>query len=246
MSMMGIASNFLRPVTHSVGRMKYVGSRRTCPVCGHASRNFAPMATGRRNARCVHCGSLERHRLVLQFMRRFTDLFNGTPDKHMLHVAPEECLVPVFRQALGNRYITADLYDSRADMKMDVTDMQVPDHSYDVIYCNHVLEHIEDDRKAMKEFKRVLKPTGWAILNVPVDAARTYENPAIRTEAEREKHFGQSDHVRRYGPDYADRLREAGFRVQIFGVPDIVGLSDAERIGVADNALATGKIYFCT
>jgi len=161
----------------------------------------------------------------------------------MLHVAPEPCLESKLRDQLGQSYITADLLDPRAMVKLDVTDIQFPDDHFDVIYCSHVLEHVQDDKKAMKEFHRVLKPGGWAILLVPITADKTFEDPSIITPSERMRVYGHEGHVRRYGADYVDRLREAGFNVKVSLVSDLFGKSDTERMGLTS---ASGEIYYCT
>lgn len=161
----------------------------------------------------------------------------------MLHVAPEPCLEPRLRERLGEGYLTADLHDPDAMLRIDVTDIDRDDESFDVILCSHVLEHVEDDRVAMRELRRVLRGAGWAILLVPITAGRTREDPTIVDPAERLRAFGQEDHVRRYGPDYADRLREAGFRVDVTRIADLVEEEGAVRMGLTP---AAGEIYFCT
>ncbi|QDV82909.1 hypothetical protein TBK1r_18410 [Stieleria magnilauensis] len=131
----------------------------------------------------------------------------------MLHVAPEPCLRPHFKEHIGESYLTADLLANDVDVNMDITEIQYPDNTFDVIYCSHVLEHVPDDRKAMKEFLRVLNPDGFAVLMVPITAEQTVEDPSVTDPQERLRLFGQEDHVRRYGPDFSERLRGAGFVV---------------------------------
>jgi SAM-dependent methyltransferase len=128
-------------------------------------------------------------------------------------------------------------------VRMDITDIRFPDASFDVVYCSHVLEHVDDDRAAMRELRRVLRPDGWAILLVPITAAVTYEDPTIVEPAARVAAFGQEDHVRRYGPDYVDRLREAGFDVAVHRVADLVTPDEARRLGLT---AASGEIHHCT
>ena len=128
-------------------------------------------------------------------------------------------------------------------VKMDITDIQYAHETFDVIYCSHVLEHVEDDRRAISEFHRILKRDGWAILLVPVANETTYEDPSIIDPAERLKHFGEVDHVRRYGRDYVDRLRDAGFGVEVTQVSDLCQDSEAVEMGLT---AASGEIYFCT
>jgi predicted SAM-dependent methyltransferase len=172
-----------------------------------------------------------------------TNLLDGAPKK-MLHVAPEQCFEPKLARQLGDDYLTADLFDARTMVKMDVTRIEYPDESFDINYCSHVLEHVQDDRKAMGEFFRVLKDTGWAILLVPITVERTFEDPSIVEPEARLKAFGQEDHVRSYGPDYVDRLREAGFKVEVTRVEDLVRDDEAVRMGLTTTA--AGEIYYCT
>lgn len=230
----------VRDIARSV---PYYGKGRFCPVCGKSSRRFRQFGiVPRGDAECVHYGALERHRLLWLFVSTRTDLFDGTTKK-MLHVAPETCLESKLKQRLGDNYLTADLFNAAAMVKMDITDIEYPDQSFDVICCSHVLEHVQDDRKAMREFCRVLKSNGWAILLVPITAEETFENPSIVEPEERLKAFGQADHVRRYGPDYVDRLREAGFSVEVTKVNDLVQNDEAIRLGLTS---AAGEIYYCT
>jgi SAM-dependent methyltransferase len=160
----------------------------------------------------------------------------------MLHIAAERCLRSRFRTRLDSGYLTADL-EKPAMVRMDITDIQYPDESFDAICCSHVLEHVPDDRRAMREICRVLKSSGWAILLVPITADRTFEDPSVTDPEERLRLFGQADHVRRYGPDYTDRLREAGFGVEVVCVSDLVGEKQARRMGLIRHA---GAIYYCT
>ena len=161
----------------------------------------------------------------------------------MLHVAPEPCLASRLRRRLGGGYVTGDLHDPRAMLRMDVSHIPCADASFDVIYCSHVLEHVQDEAGAMSEFRRVLKHEGWAILLVPITADKTDEDPTVTDPAERLARFGQADHVRVYGPDYVGRLRRAGFEVVVTRVGDLVSAGDAERMGLGP---ASGEIYFCT
>lgn len=237
------ARGLVHVARHVLRSLVYFGSGRVCPVCSRSSRKFAPFGVVlREEALCVHCGALERHRLLWLFLRRMTDLFDGTP-KTVLHVAPEPCLEPRLRERLGDGYLTADLHDPDAMLKMDITDIDRPDRSFDVILCNHVLEHVPDDRRALREFHRTLRDTGWAILLVPITAASTHEDPTIVEPADRLEAFGQEDHVRRYGPDYVDRLRDEGFHVEVTEVHDLVDADQASRMGLTP---AAGKIYRCT
>lgn len=233
----------LRRARRFIAAIPYRGTGRWCPVCGRSSGRFRDFGiVPRPDALCMHCGALERHRLAWLYLERGTDLFDGRP-KRMLHVAPEAAFEPRLRKALGDRYLTADLSPGRAAVAMDIEDIRMPDGWFDVIFCSHVLEHVDDDRRAMRELFRVLKPGGWAILLVPITADVTVEDPSITDPAERLRRFGQDDHVRRYGPDYVDRLRDAGFAVTITRVADLATPEEAERMALTP---AAGEIYFCT
>jgi SAM-dependent methyltransferase len=184
---------------------------------------------------------MERHRFVWLYFGRMTTLFDGKP-KRMLHVAPEKCFEPRLKKRLGEGYVTADLADRLAMVRMDITDIQCPDGCFDVIYCSHVLEHVQDDRRAMREFYRVLKQDGWAILIVPIGADRTFEDPSIVDPSQRLRVFGKEDHVRRYGADFADRLREAGFKVRVSRVVDLFEKDDIVRMGLS----GSDDIHYCS
>ena len=217
--------------------------KRFCPVCQKTSFYFDIFGIiPRQNALCPHCSSLERHRLLYLFLKEKTDFFSGQHGK-MLHIAPESCFEELFKSKV-EEYITADLCSPHAMVKMDITDIQYENETFDIIYCSHVLEHVSDDHKAMKEFFRVLKKDGWAILNVPVIRDKTYEDPSITQPEEREKAFGQNDHVRVYGRDYVDRLYDTGFSVTTTYAKDFLNESDMEKFGL--NNGAAGEIYFCT
>jgi SAM-dependent methyltransferase len=234
----------LKRFRDTVKRVPYYGKGRFCPVCGKSSSRFRPFGVvPRKDAQCTYCGALERHRFLWIYISSKTNLFDRTPKK-MLHVAPEACLEPKFAKQLGENYLTADLLNPHVMVKMDITNIRYPDGSFDVIYCSHVLEHVLEDRKAMREFYRVLKSNGWAILLVPInEPVKTYEDSSIEAPLDRLKAFGQEDHVRSYGPDYVDRLREAGFKVKITKVDDCVQKDEAILMGLTP---ASGHIYYCT
>jgi SAM-dependent methyltransferase len=189
---------------------------RTCPICGYHGVFVSVGHPGRWDARCLNCGSRERHRLLhLWITEGGGDKLAG---KRILHFAPEKAFM---RRMCGNElYETADLVQTGVSHKIDITDTNLPDTRYDVVIANHVLEHIDDDRKAMHELFRLLKPGGLALLSVPINATRdaTYENPAITSGAGREAHFSGRDHKRYYGLDFAERLTAAGFQVETFRV----------------------------
>ena len=193
----------------------YKGNQVKCPVCMHSFRKFLPYGRiSRSNALCPNCLSLERHRLLWLFLNDKTDFF--TAKAKMLHIAPELCYMKRFESLPKLEYLTADLESPLAKIKMDIHNIPFPENSFDIIFCNHVLEHVKDDRKVMSEILRVLKPGGWAILQVPIFLPLnpiTFEDPTIIDPQKRAELFGQDDHVRVYGKDYADRIRSTGFEV---------------------------------
>lgn len=191
------------------------GNNVHCPICNGSYRKFLPYGyvNKRENALCPGCLSLERHRALWLYLSDNTAFFNRKAK--MLHIAPEQCFVKRFRKNTNFTYTTGDLESPLADVKMDVCNMPFKDSSFDIIICNHVLEHIVDDIKAMKEIYRVLSADGMAILQVPIKIheQNTDEDSSVTDKNEREKRFGQYDHVRYYGMDYFDRLISTGFHI---------------------------------
>lgn len=221
----------------------YLGNRFSCPCCGGRFRKLRPFGVRpRQNAWCPNCGSLERHRLLWLYLRDRTNLFS---DKvRLLHLAPEKVLRDLIEPLDNVDYYSADLDSPDAMAAVDIVDLPWQSDTFDAILCSHVLEHIPDDRRGMRELLRVLKPGGWAILQVPMDRARheTYEDPTIVEPEARERAFGQHDHVRVYGLDYPDRLQEAGFDVNVDGYVRTLGPDLA-----AKHALSRDEdIYFCS
>jgi len=193
----------------------YKGSRIEDPISGKTYRKILPYGRlqSRPNALAPHSLSLERHRLIWLYLKNRTDFFTGA--KRVLHIAPEYCFIKPFKRLKNLDYVTADLISPWADVKLDVQSIPFPDSSFDVVICNHVLEHVDDDRKAMQELLRVMKPGGFGIFQVPLDSSieETLEDKNINTPELREKHYKQRDHLRLYGRDYAERLRAVGFDV---------------------------------
>ena len=212
-----------------------------CPICNEYADEFRPFGlTKRKNAQCPNCGSLERHRLAWCFFRDKTNLFDGEP-KVLLHVAPERIMSKKVQDIPGIDYLSADLDPAMAMVQMDLTDIQFPDETFDIILCSHVLEHIPDDRKAMSEMRRVLKTGGWAAVQVPVYGETTYEDFSITAPEEREKAFGQKDHVRKYGVDLQDRLHAGGFKVARIRYANSISPELRELY-----ALRNQDIFYCT
>jgi SAM-dependent methyltransferase len=214
------------------------GNTFTDPIDGKSFRMFLPYGYGkqRNNALSPSTLSLERHRLLWLYLKNETDFFQSEPVSDsqvsnsnrvklrdaeinsalkVLHFAPEQAFYKVFRNQKNIQYTTTDLFSPLADVKADICDLPFEDNSYDIIFCNHVLEHIPDDTKAMQELFRVLKPGGMAILQIPQDLKReaTFADDSITDQKERAAIFGQYDHVRIYGRDYFDKLRSIGFKV---------------------------------
>lgn len=189
------------------------GKQHYCTVCDHSARLFIRDPIAQNEFRCPNCYSLERHRLLGLYKNKV--FFTG--NKKMLHFAPEECVKKVFSDKKNIDYLSADLDRSKAMIEMDIQNIQFPENSFDLIICNHVLEHIPNDQKAMNELYRVLKPRGWAFLTVPINykSETTFEDPAIFTPEQRIENYGQADHLRVYGLDFREKLNEAGFIVTV-------------------------------
>ncbi|MCF8261854.1 MAG: methyltransferase domain-containing protein [Melioribacteraceae bacterium] len=194
----------------------------------------------RENVLCPKCGSYDRERLLYLFLIKKTKLLRQ--QTKLLHVAPEDKLVGLLNNQNNIDYLTADLLRKNVMVNMDITDIQYPDNSFDAIICNHVLEHVPDDQKAMTELFRVLKPNGWAVLQVPISYKldETFEDESIVKESDKEIFFGQEDHVRIYAADYFERLQSVGFKLEIFdwrtdlkdfgGEKNLFGLNKNEKI----------------
>jgi len=192
----------------------YQGDNVSCNVCGHKLKKFLPYGRkARENALCPHCLALERHRLMWLYLSEKTGFFRD--HLKVLHIAPELCFIDRFGALPNLEYITADLESPLAQVKMDIHHIPFDRESFDVVFCNHVLEHVTDDIAACKEINRVLKKGGWGIIQSPVyDLEKTIEDPSITNPVDRERIFGQRDHVRKYGKDYAARLRQSGLQIE--------------------------------
>ncbi|CAL2094904.1 SAM-dependent methyltransferase [Tenacibaculum sp. 190524A02b] len=193
------------------------GKNFTDPIDGKSFKKLLPYGYGkqRENALSPSTLSLERHRLLWLFLQNETDFFTSNQKRKVLHIAPEQCFLKRFRNQKNIEYITSDLESPIADVKADICDLPFKDEEFDIIFCNHVLEHIPDDTKAMQELYRVMKTNGFGIFQIPQDISRktTFEDDSITDPRERAKIFGQYDHVRVYGLDYFDKLRSIGFKV---------------------------------
>jgi SAM-dependent methyltransferase len=238
----------MRPqVLGAVRAMRHRGDTVSCPCCDGTFDRFTPHRT-RPFARCPRCGSLERHRLLIGFLRERTDLF--TTELSVLHVAPEYAIQRRLRAQGNLRYRSADLESPLAMDKVDLLHMPYADGAFDVVMCNHVLEHVDDDRRALREMRRVLAPAGRAIIMSPIDEdlAETVEDPTVVTPQERDRVFGQSDHLRRYGRDFAQRVAAEGFDVQAISYIDSLSEQDIARRGLRrESELFTNDdVFVCT
>ena len=224
-------------------KYKHFGFKFKCPFCGGHFRKLLPAGLDlqilkekkvvgggyRSNGHCPHCYSSDRERLIYLYLENKTNLFYE--NLKILHVAPEKNLQKFFMTLANIDYISADLDSPLAMVNMDITKIQYENNYFDIIICNHVLEHIPNDRQAMSELYRVLKPGGWSILQVPISLSldRTYEDPTVTASDEREKKFGQSDHVRIYAKDYKDRLESVGFTVEVYSFGKELGDSTMHK-----------------
>lgn len=221
----------------------YRGNAVSCPCCYGSFRNFLPFGVDkiRLNAMCPKCSSLERHRLLWLYLQNKTNLLK---DKlKVLHFAPEYIFQKKFKTLPNLQYISADLNSPSAMVRCDITSIPYSDESFDVVLCIDVLEHIPQDRVALSEIFRVLKKKGWAILQVPVDHSRdkTFEDPTVISEEERQRVFGHYEHVRIYGLDYKNRLEEAGFKVKVENYISTLNPEIIFKYAIDSNRL----IYYC-
>lgn len=231
------ASYIVRPVISWYLR----GDKFTDPIDGRSFRKFLPYGyvKQRENALSPSTLSLERHRLMWLFLRDNTTFFTATKKLKVLHIAPEQCFLDIFRKQQNLNYITSDLESPIADVKADICDLPFKENEFDIIFCNHVLEHISNDTKAMQELYRVLKPGGFGIFQIPQDLSKaiTFEDNTITDRKERAKLFGQYDHVRVYGRDYFDKLRSIGFKVDEVDYTKKITLDKKEKYCLMQNEI---------
>lgn len=203
-----------------VAPLLYKGDKVECPVCEHHFSKFLSYGSDvahRENVLCPYDLTLERHRLMWLYLKDHSNFF--TAEKlNVLHIAPEQCFHKRFKNQKNLNYLTGDLVSPIADMHFDLHNIPLEDNRFEIVFCNHVLEHVNDADQCMRELHRVMAPGGYGIMQVPQDFSRetTYEDPSIVTPEDREKHYWQKDHVRLFGKDYPDHLRKAGFTVQEF------------------------------
>lgn len=213
----------------------YKGNRFTDPIDNKSYRKFLPYGYEQQRDNVLAPGtlSLERHRLLWLYLKNETSFFKDT--LQVLHVAPEQAFYKRFRKLKNINYTTTDLYSPLADVKADICNLPFQDNTFDVVFCNHVLEHIKDDTKAMQELYRIMKPRGMGIFQIPQDLSRekTFEDDSITDPKERAKIFGQYDHVRVYGRDYFDKLRRIGFIVKEVNYTDTLTSKEIDKYRLA-------------
>lgn len=206
--------NSSRNIYYKINSLRYLGNKYYCPICEKGFQNFleGPDET-RSNSKCPGCGSLERQRLLWLYL--VNEIKIRSKKITLLNIAPDFAIQTKLKALKNINYTSIDIDSSLAMQKADITNLEFRDNSFNAILCYHVLEHVEDDRKALGEIFRVLKHDGWAILQSPIDMDRefTFEDFTVKSPNERKKIFGQEDHVRIYGKDYSKRLGNAGFIV---------------------------------
>jgi SAM-dependent methyltransferase len=250
-----------RLIKNQLRQLKYVGDAVTCPFCKRSFSRFRPTGALERpfwcsteglellkspeinvaNAQCPKCGSGERQRLLYFYLLQELDFFN-MKGIEVLDVAPDDFLLGKVFSKVDIEYISVDITPERnPSQTMDITNLEFEDNTFDAIICLHVLEHIPEDIKAMRELCRVLKPGGWAILQVPIWAFETVEVPGASRDHYLEL-YGHSDHVRRYGFDYKNRLEKSGLKVKIDQFSRKLDLEFRRRFGLFE----TEDIFYCT
>lgn len=217
----------------------YKGNNFTDPIDGRDYRKFLPYGYEKQRPNALSPGtlSLERHRLMWLYLKNETDFFNE--NLKVLHIAPEQSFYKKFKKLKNIDYLTCDLNSPLADIKADIQNLPFEDNSFDVIFCNHVLEHVNDDKKALSELYRVMKKGGWGIFQVPIryQLEKTFEDPSITDKNERIEKFGQYDHVRVYGMDYYQTLSNAGFKVEKINLTQKLTEEEIKRFSLEKNEI---------
>ena len=234
-----------RVLSRLIDRIKYLclsfGSAVKCPICGWTGSSFLKISYPHKPADCFvcpSCRSSERHRFAYLTLK--SSLLNHA--EQTLHIAPEKCIGP-WLKSISKDYLSVDLTSVSAMEHMDITNLCLEDGTFSLLWCSHVLEHVEDDQKAMEELFRVLRSSGVAVIMVPIYGDKTYENAEVKSPEERLTHFKQEDHVRLYGLDIADRLRDTGFKVDVLHVSNLP--KECAKSYVLEYP-STNEIFVCT
>lgn len=232
----------------SISELSGESGRYYCEICEHPILYWRHFFGERSRARgqCPVCGSFHRHRYIYHIIKNYTKLLDG--GKHsVLYFAPELFVEKIRKICDSEEYITVDIEDGKADMVADITNLQFDDQQFEYIICNHVMEHVVDDKTAFLELKRVLKPEGKLIFTVPVNwDGMTLEDGNIKTKDDRKKYFGQEDHVRYYGKDLVDKVRELGFYVQVLFSNELISEEDIEKYGYPRDRYNDGAVFLCS
>lgn len=223
----------------------YFGFKYQCIFCNGHFRKLLPIGInndatknivggGYRFALCPRCHSTDRERLIYWYIVNKTNILHSQKTIKLLHIAPERNLQKAFKANNEMKYINGDLNPLIAEKVIDITDINFENNYFDFIICNHVLEHVKDDKKAMRELFRVLKPGGEAILQVPMfkTMTKTFEDFSIVLSEERVKYFGQKDHLRIYGKDYKEKLESEGFKVKLYDIKNDINNKDIIKHGM--------------
>lgn len=220
---------------------RHRGDAVRCPLCDGRFDAFKP-AWNRAQAICWRCGAHERHRFTWLLLEQRPELLDRA--RSLLHFAPEYAIERRLRERTDLRYVTTDLDPTKGELVLDLEALDLPDGAFDAVLCSHVLEHVSDDARAMRELRRIVAPGGWALVMVPIDQGRafTYEDPSITTPDGRRDAFWQEDHVRLYAPDVADRLAAAGFAVERVQAGEALGPPVVLRHGL----LAGEELHLCS
>jgi len=241
-------------VYHYLRLLSCYGFKYQCIFCNGHFRRLLPtglenetalsiIGGGYRYALCPKCHSTDRERLIYWYIANKTNILNSQNSIKLLHIAPEKNLKKVFRNSNKIQYIDGDLNLLAADKKIDITDINFEDIFFDVIICSHVLEHIVDNRKVTYELFRVLRPEGFAILQVPISkkAKETFEDFTITTPEGREKYFGQKDHIRIYSKDYKNRFESVDFKLDLYGIKNDLTIKEIKILGLNQEEI----LYIC-
>lgn len=220
------------------------GSLKQCNICGHNVGKFLPAGIEeevfkhhhiigggyRESCTCPYCGAGDRQRWLYYVLQKKIDLFNASGK--ILHLAPEKSIQKYIRQNKQIDYYTGDIRPGRAMYVIDITDIQYKDNTFDYAISNHIMEHISDEEKAVSEIKRVLKPSGKWIFSFPVCTdMKTYEDKTITSPEQRLKAYGQKDHVRLYGYDFAERYERYGLKLQIYSPKNELDDDEINKFG---------------
>lgn len=219
----------------------YKGNNVECPVCNRSYSKFLSYGSSiahRENVLCPGDLTLERHRLMWLYLKDHSDFFTSNK-LNVLHIAPEQCFHQRFKQQENLNYLTGDLVSPIADLHFDLHQIPLEENRFDVVFCNHVLEHVNDANQCMRELYRVMKPGGWGIMQVPQDFDReiTFEDSSITCEEDRERYYWQKDHVRLFGKDYPNWLENAGFNVEVFEKEKFYSMSQIKRFRLQEKEI---------